>query len=289
MMTDANVAYASPSSVYRILKSRKMLALQERKNSRKGKGFHQPKAPHKHWHIDFSYFKIGSVFYYFIAVLDGYSRCILAWDLREQMTEIDAEIVVQRAKERFPHAKPRIISDRGQQFQAHDFKRFVAEIEASHVMTSPYYPQSNGKLERFHRTLKQYAYQRLPLDLEDAKRIIGEMIDYYNNERLHSAIDYVTPRQCLEGRRERIVTERRIKHRQAAAQRRKHWQDQNQDLAEPQPSGMMPGHGEAEEARAEERASKECPCGAKREGRKPAPQPAGSPELPALQTPSTCL
>jgi hypothetical protein len=146
MMTDADVAYASPSSVYRILKSRNLIDLQEPKSSRKGKGFIQPKAPHKHWHIDFSYFKIGSVFYYFIAVLDGYSRSILAWDLRHQMTETDAEIVVQRAKERFPQATPRIISDRGQQFQAHDFKRFVTEIEATHVMTSPYYPQSKEKV-----------------------------------------------------------------------------------------------------------------------------------------------
>ena len=211
MLTDANVAYASPSSVYRILKNHQLLMLQERKPSRKGKGFKQPSRPHQHWHVDFSYFKIGSVFYYFIAVLDGYSRAILAWDLREKMEERDAELVIQLAKERYPHARPRIISDQGSQFRSDDFKRFVIQIEATHVMTSPYYPQSNGKLERFHLTLKEYACKKLPLDLEDARRIIGEMIEYYNNERLHSAIDYVTPNQCLAGERESIVEHRREK------------------------------------------------------------------------------
>ncbi len=78
MLTDSDVAYASPSTVYRILKRYDLLKVQERKPSRKRKGFKQPTCPHQHWHVDFSYFKIGSVFYYFVAVLDGYSRKILA-------------------------------------------------------------------------------------------------------------------------------------------------------------------------------------------------------------------
>lgn len=203
MLTDDDVAYASPSTVYRILKGHGLLTLQERKPSRKGKGFNQPTKPHQHWHIDFSYFKIGSVFSYFIAVLGGYSRAILAWDLREKMEERDAEVVVQMAKEIYRDAKPRIISDQGSQFRSNDFKRFVTDIEATHVMTSPYYPLSNGKLERFHLTLKEYAYKKLPLDWDDGKRIIGEMIEYYNGERLHSAIDFVTPMQCLKGERKK--------------------------------------------------------------------------------------
>lgn len=257
MLTDANVAYASPSSVYRILKNHHLLRLQERKPSRKGKGFKQPSRPHQHWHVDFSYFKIGSVFYYFIAVLDGYSRAILAWDLREKMEERDAELVIQRAKERYPHARPRIISDQGSQFRSDDFKRFVIQIEATHVMTSPYYPQSNGKLERFHLTLKEYACKKLPLDLEDARRIIGEMIEYYNNERLHSAIDYVTPSQCLAGERESIVEQRKVKHEEAARKRIAYWAEKS--LEERQAYAVLNRLEKAEVARAEERATEEYP------------------------------
>ena len=138
MLTDDNVAYASPATVYRILKRHDLLITQERKPSRKGKGFEQPTKAHEHWHVDFSYFKIGGVFYYFIAILDGYSRTVLAWDLRAKMAERDAEQVIQAAKEMYPHAKPRIISDQGSQFRSHDFKKFVDHIEGTHVMTSPY-------------------------------------------------------------------------------------------------------------------------------------------------------
>lgn len=257
MLTDADVAYASPSTVYRILKGYDMLELQERKPSRKGKGFRQPTKPHEHWHVDFSYFKIGSVFFYFIAVLDGFSRKILAWDLRTKMEERDAELVIQMAKERHPDANPRIISDRGSQFRSNDFQRFVIEIEATHVMTSPYYPQSNGKLERFHLTLKTHAYRKLPLDLEDGKRIIGEMIDYYNEERLHSAIDYVTPSQCLAGERENIVKTRKNKHREAARRRVDYWS--TKDLESPETCAVVQRPGKAEVARAEERAAEEYP------------------------------
>jgi transposase InsO family protein len=250
MLTDDNVAYASPATVYRILKRHDLLITQERKPSRKGKGFEQPTKAHEHWHVDFSYFKIGGVFYYFIAILDGYSRTVLAWDLRAKMAERDAEQVIQAAKEMYPHAKPRIISDQGSQFRSHDFKKFVDHIEGTHVMTSPYYPQSNGKLERFHRTLKEYAYSKSPIDWEDGKRIIGEMIDYYNGERLHSAIGYVTPHQCLNGEREEIASERKSKHQEAAAQRIAYWSGKS--IEDRMHCAELNGLGEAEATRGEE-------------------------------------
>lgn len=255
LMTDEDVAYASASSIYRILKKHDLLQKKKGKPSSKGKGFRQPKRPHQHWHVDFSFFKIGSVFFYFIAVLDGYSRAILAWDLRLKMEERDAEIVIQAAKEAHPEATPRLISDRGSQFRGKDFQKFVCEIEATHVMTSPYYPQSNGKLERFHQTLKDYAYKKLPLDLEDGKRIIGEMISYYNEERLHSSIDYVTSYQCLNGFREQIVSQRKVKHQQAAAQRKAYWAQK--DLASEETSDSISEPEEAEGRSAEERRAEE--------------------------------
>ena len=121
------------------------------------------------------------------------------------MTEMDVEIILQRAREKFPNAKPRIISDNGPQFIAKDFKEFIRTSGMTHVKTSPYYPQSNGKLERYHRTIKGDCIRvRTPLSLADAKRLVTEFVKHYNNVRLHSAIGYITPKDKLDGRAETI-------------------------------------------------------------------------------------
>ena len=98
------------------------------------------------------------------------------------------------AKEKYPEAKPRLISDNGPQFIARDLKQFVCLSGMDHVRTSPYYPQSNGKIERWHGTLKAEAVRpKTPLCLEDARRVVGTFVEEYNTTRLHSAIGYVTP------------------------------------------------------------------------------------------------
>jgi len=87
-------------------------------------------------------------------------RFIVQPDIREAMKEADAELVLQKAREQYPAARPRIISDNGPQFVAREFKEFIRLWQTSHVFTSPHYPQSNGKLERWHRTLKEQARSR---------------------------------------------------------------------------------------------------------------------------------
>jgi transposase InsO family protein len=100
-----------------------------------------------------------------------------------------------------PDARPRIISDNGPQFIAKDFKEFIRLWQTTHVFCSPYYPQSNGKLERFHRTLNEQAIRpKTPLALDDAKRIVAEFIAHDNQTRLHSAIGYIAPADRLVGR-----------------------------------------------------------------------------------------
>ena len=115
----------------------------------------QPLGPHEHWHVDISYLNLGGTFYYLCSMLDGYSRYIVHWEIRESMTEQDVETIVQRAVEKYPGVTPRIISDNGPQFIAKDFKSSSASAGMTHVRTSPYYPQSNGKLERWHGSLKR--------------------------------------------------------------------------------------------------------------------------------------
>jgi transposase InsO family protein len=158
-------------------------------------------------------------------VLDGYSRFIVHWDLRESMTEADIEITLQRAREKFRGAKPRIISDNGPQFIARDFKEFIRISGMTHVRTSPYYPQSNGKLERWHKSLKSECIRPgTPLSIEDARRLIHSYVEHYNNVRLHSAIGYVTPMDMLAGRQTEILATRDRKLEEARRQRRVHRQ-----------------------------------------------------------------
>lgn len=221
MMLDQDVAAVSPSSVYRVLRAAGRLDRWNIKPSRKGKGFGQPEAAHQHWHTDVAYVNVGGTFYYLISVLDGYSRFLLHWELRQSMTEEDVEIVLQRALELFPEARPRLISDNGSAFIARDFKVFIREVGMTHVRTSPFYPQSNGKLERFHRTIKHDALRRFdPSDPEQARRVIARFVEHYNGVRLHSAIGYVTPADMLAGREREIWAARDRKLEMAREQRR---------------------------------------------------------------------
>ena len=229
MMIDHDIVAISPATVYRILKDAGRIGRANHKPSLKGTGFVQPVKRHQHWHIDISYINISGTFYYLCSVLDGYSRSIIHWEIREAMKEQDVEIILQRAHEKHPDARPRIISDNGPQFIALDFKKFVRESGMTHVRTSPYYPQSNGKIERWHGSLKRECIRpKVPLSLDDARQMVEGYVDHYNNVRLHSAIGYVTPTEKLEGRAEQIQKERDRKLEEARAQR-KHRNQQKQN------------------------------------------------------------
>ena len=105
MMLDADIVAVSPSSVWRVLSQAGLLSKWTTKPSKKGTGFAQPLAAHQHWHIDVSYLNIGGTFYYLCSILDGFSRSIVNWDIRESMTEAAIEIILQGAKEKCPDAR----------------------------------------------------------------------------------------------------------------------------------------------------------------------------------------
>ena len=221
MMIDADVVAVSPSSVYRTLKKAGFLDNRSFKPSKKGAGFHQPLDAHEHWHTDVTYVNLGGTFYYLCSVLDGFSRYIVHWELRESMKEEEVEIILQRALEKFPGVRPRLISDNGPQFIAKDFKEFLRFMGMTHVRTSPYYPQSNGKQERMQGTLKRECIRpKCPQTYEEAVRIVGAYVEHYNDVRLHSAIGYVTPKDMLEGRQAEIHAARDRKLEEARRQRK---------------------------------------------------------------------
>ena len=170
--------------------------------------------------IDVSYINISGTFYYLCSILDGYSRYIVNWDLRESMTEADIEIILERAKELHPEVKPRIISDNGPQFIAKDFKEFIRVSGMTHVRTSPYYPRSNGKIERWHKSLKGECIRPgTPLSLDDARRLVQGYVGHYNNVRLNSATGYITPKDMSARRQQEIHAERDRKLEVARRQR----------------------------------------------------------------------
>ena len=221
MLLDADVVAVSPATVYRVLKAAGRLDRWPRRPSRKGTGFVQPLAPHEHWHTDITYVNLAGTFQYLCGVLDGCSRYLVHWELRERMTEADVEIIVQRAHERFPAARPRIISDNGPQFIARGFHEFIRQAGMTHVRTSPYYPQANGKYERWNKTLKVTAIRPQVLDSPAAaRRVIARFVEHYNHHRLHSALGYITPADMLAGRAEAIWAARDRKLEAARARRR---------------------------------------------------------------------
>jgi len=206
MMMDDDIAAVSPSTTYRILKSQGLLNRWNNvKKSAKGRGFDQPAAPHQHWHIDIKYVNFRGSFLFLISVIDGYSRYIVHHELRQNMQEFDVQITIQRALEKYPgysqrdgFPKPRIISDNGSQFISKDFAEYLKFAGLQHIRTSIAYPQSNGKIERYHRTIHEECLMKTSLvDLVDARKQVAIYIEFYNTKRLHSSLYFLTPDDFL--------------------------------------------------------------------------------------------
>jgi transposase InsO family protein len=227
-MIDQNIAFVACSSVYNVIKRHNLGKKWAEAEEMKKRGFDQPKAVHEQWHIDISYIKIAGVFYYFISILEGCSRRILNWRLCQNMEGLNAEILVAQKKELYPEAKDvRIICDNGSQFISKDFKELILFLEFSQTFTSANHPQSNGKLERFHRTLKtEHVRRSAYLDYEDACDRMKHWIGHYNSERLHGAIWYLTPDDVFYNRTAVRLAERKEKLHNAYINRQEYWRGQ---------------------------------------------------------------
>ena len=136
------------------------------------------------------------------------------------MTERDAEIIIQVAREKSAGVSPRIISDNGPQFTAREFKQYIKLCGMTHLRTSPYYPQSNGKVEATIKTVRVEGLRPAsPSDQGEARRAVAAVVTRYNESRLHSAIGYVTPKTKLEGREQEVFAERDRKLEEARRRR----------------------------------------------------------------------
>lgn len=226
-ITDNKGFSVSESTVYRILR-RAGLVKSPKMQLKAGKEYHRKTSgPHQMWATDASYFKvIGWGYYYMVTVMDDYSRFILAHKLQRDMTSDSFIEVVQDAVDRTGMTevpledRARLLSDNGSGYVSRAFGDYLRLVGIRHILAAPYHPQTNGKLERYHQTIKRDVNQvpyEVPSDLEAA---IATFVSYYNYRRYHMALGNVTPDDVLTGRRKQILQRRKEVQAQTIDRRR---------------------------------------------------------------------
>ena len=227
-ITDTDGYFISESSVYRILKQADLITSPAYIIMSASDRFPQPtRRVHELWQTDFTYFRVvGWGWYYLSTVLDDYSRYIIAWKLFQTMSASDVEETLDRALEatgatqaRVRH-RPRLLSDNGPCYVSGDLKEYLRQREMEHTRGAPYHPMTQGKIERYHRSMKNVVkleHYYYPWDLEQA---IGQFVEHYNHCRYHESLDNVTPADVFFGRHHEVLSRReRIKNRTLAARR----------------------------------------------------------------------
>ena len=229
-LQNEDIVHVSPSSVYRVLKAEGLInERNEPKQDTSADGKIEVEKPNKMWHLDITYIPIKDIHAYQITVLDGCSRLAVHSELSRTMQADDIERVMSRAlfKEDLFEAdeddRPVLVTDNGSQILSHSFQDFLKEWNIKHIRTAVRHPESNGKIEVFHKTIKYeniYVQKRYE-NFYEAQEDLDEFIEKYNNDRLHQGIDYVTPQEKHSGKAEKIVKEREKKHKQAIARRKR--------------------------------------------------------------------
>ena len=223
-MIDEDVAFLSPSSVYRVLNEADLLSRWKR-SARVGEPPPKPVRPNERWHTDIMYLRVEDSWYFLVTVIDAYSRYVVYWDLRSSMTAADVRLVIQEALERSGMAtalvKPQIVSDNGSQFTAKDFKQLVRQFALKHIRIRTYHPESNGVVERYHRTTREEISEVELRNLSHARESIAKWVRHYNEKRLHTGIGYLEPVLYYRGDSEQRKMERAAKLRAAREERRR--------------------------------------------------------------------
>ena len=219
MMIDQDIVYVSPSTVYRLLKSEGLL-YRWSEPTRIGKRPDMPTAPNQKWHTDLMVLDIDGYNYYYQGILDAYSRYIIAWDIHVEGTALNTGLLLQEAYDNSEEGiYPVVIADNGPEFIGKEFREIIKIHQGKDVRIRPYHPQSNGLEERFHRTLREEGLQSYT-NIIEAKKKVGQWINYYNNERLHSSIDYMPPTVWHYGDPKTLADKRKEKLKQAREERK---------------------------------------------------------------------
>lgn len=225
-ITDKQGWFISESSVYRILKERGLITspawiLMAASDEFKDK----TNRVHQQWQTDFTYFKIINWGWYYLAtIMDDYSRYIITWELCQNMESGDAMRVVGQALQTtglLPGNRPRLLTDNGSCYVSNAFKEFIGQQNMGHVQGAPYHPQTQGKIERYHRTMKNVIKLENYYFPDDLRANIEAFVDYYNNHRYHESLGNVTPADVYFGRQKQVLIRRKEIKIETIKERRK--------------------------------------------------------------------
>jgi transposase InsO family protein len=241
-LTDTEAYSVSESTVYRLLRRHGLVKQAEVVGFKAGKEYHHKTTrPHQLWATDCAYLRVaGWGWYYLVTVLDDYSRYILAWRLQRDMTAQSLIEVVQEAVDRTGmyevplRDRTALLSDHGPGYLSRTFADYLRLVGIRHVLASPYHPQTNGKLERYHRTMKgqvNLVVHATPSALEET---LEAFVDHYNHRHYHEGLGNVTPADVYQGRREAILQRRKEVQQRTLAARR----DYNRDRRERDATGV---------------------------------------------------
>ncbi len=228
-LTDRTGHFLSESSVYRLLKAYDLIPSPAYIVLSAATTFRHPThRPNELWQTDFTYLQVVSWgWYYLSTVLDDYSRYIVAWLLRTSMqtSDVTETLDLARAKTGLDHIRvvhrPRLLSDNGPCYVSQELATYLTTHQLTHTRGAPYHPMTQGKIERYHRSMKNVVKLEKYHSPWELERAIARFVDHYNHRRLHEALDNVTPADAYEGRRPAILARRaQIKRRTLAARKR---------------------------------------------------------------------
>ena len=217
MIVDAEGLYVSESTVFRILKREGLIKPAEVVGFKAGKEYHRKtKRPNELWATDCAHLKVVDWgWYYLVTVIDDFSRFILAWDLKSDMAAGSLIDVVQQAVDSTGMTdvpvenRTVLLSDNGPGYLSRQFSQYLRLVGIRHIVASPYHPQTNGKIERYHRTSKgeiNLVHYGMPVELKEA---IKEFVEYYNYRRYHEGLGDVTPYAVYTGRYLEVIQRRK--------------------------------------------------------------------------------
>lgn len=235
-MIDEDVAYVSPSTVYRILRDANLVCPWRRRTKRRREDLEKAQRPNERWGTDLMYLRIGAGQYYLVTFLDEYSRYLVYWELLTDMGGVSVGTAAQAALDKEKNSwegkkmgPPEIRSDNGSCYISREFREVMAQNGLSHQRIKPHCPEENGLVERSNRTLREALEKIEFADRQQAEEALKKIIDWYNDERLHRALGYLRPVDYYRGQPDQLHEARRTKLAQARHRRR----ERNLNLKQP--------------------------------------------------------